>query len=303
MNILESCSDRVGLAELRRRIGAIERGSFGLRPADVLMDTGFDRRTPGLFSCFAHPSGTGRAGQTGFDRILDQEAMARPALHELVADGYGHQPAVRDVGLALVTALLQQQWRTGARPMVLWCQRQKDALEFGRLYGPGLSGLGLSPDQLVIVTGRQDADCLWAMEQGLSSRSLVAVIGAVDRVDMIASRRLSLAAAAHHTWCLLLPARHGQEPSAAETRWRIKTASSLSDERDEKLLGRPRWQLTLERNRHGRTGRWIAEWDHAAYRFHLAPPMGNRPVAGYKAAGRGGRYKDNCDVVTFDRTG
>ncbi len=233
--------------------------------------------------------------------------MARPALHELIADGYGHQPAVRNVGLALAAALLQQQERTGARPMVLWCQRQKDALDFGRLYGPGLSGLGLSPDRLVIVTGKRDADCLWAMEQGLRSQALAVVIGTVDRAGLFASRRLSLAAAAHRTWCLLLPASHGQEPSAAETRWRIKAVPSLSDERDEKLLGRPRWQLTLERNRHGRTGRWIAEWDHEAYRFHLAPPMGNRPVAGYneqnKGAGHGNPNKKISEIIAFDRTG
>ncbi len=100
-----------------------------------------------------------------------------------------------------------------------WCfgaSGNRRALEFGRLYGPGLAGLGLSPDQLVIVTGRRDADCLWAMEQGLSSRRLAAVIGVVDDADLIASRRLSLAAAAHRTWCLLLPTQHGREPSAAE---------------------------------------------------------------------------------------
>jgi protein ImuA len=309
MNTLQRRADRHAcLAELRRRIGAIERGAFGVRSAATLKETGSDRREQGLFSPFMASFDADTADQTSIDQALAADAMARPALHELVADGYGHQPAVREVGLALAASLLRRQ-SAGARSMVLWCQRQKDELEFGRLYGPGLSGLGLAPDQLVIVTGRRDSDCLWAMEQGLSSGSLAAVIGAVDRVGLIASRRLSLAASAHRTWCLLLPARHGREPSAAATRWRVRTESSQSDERDRKLLGRARWQLTLERNRHGRTGHWIAEWDHAAYRFHLVDPMGNRPAAVAaqngrdEVAGRNGGDKEVPAVLAFGRTG
>lgn len=296
---------RVCLTELRRRISMIERGSFGTRSTGMLKESGVDQNVS-LFSSFMATSNAEVTDRLFLEKILDGEAMSRPALHEFVADAYDHQPAVRDVGFALVASLLRRQGQIGARPMVLWCQRQKDELELGCLYGPGLSGLGLSPDQLIIVTGRRDADCLWAMEQGLSSKSLVAVIGAVDQVGLIASRRLALSASAHGTWCLLLPARHGREPSAAETRWRIKTASSSPDERDKKLLGQPRWQLTLERNRHGRTGRWIAEWDHAAYRFHLAAPMGVAPARQSgpdKIAGQSSRYKGESEVLAFDRAG
>ncbi|MGI9491739.1 MAG: ImuA family protein, partial [Geminicoccaceae bacterium] len=264
MNILENRSNRQGcLAELRRRIGAIERGSFGVGSTGALKEAG---DIDGLFSSLSVPLG---ADQFGFEPIWDREGMAGPALHELIADGYGDQPAVRSFALALTASLLHRQTDADAQGFVLWCQRQRDVLEFGRLYGPGLRELGLSPDRLIMVTGRRDADCLWAMEQGLGSRSLVAVIGAVDRVDLIASRRLSLASSAHRTHCLLLPSAHGLEPSAARTRWRIKTAPSIPDHLDQKGLGRPCWQLTLERNRFGRTGYWTVEWDHASYRFHL----------------------------------
>lgn len=310
MSILEAFSDRHAcLTELRRRIGMIERGSFGDRPALALRQEGADRQLPGLFTSLMDASNGGTADRSAIDHVLGDEAIMRPALHEFIADRYGDQSAVRDVGLALVTALLQQQCprRGGGKLMVLWCQRQKEELEFGRLYGPGLKGLGLSPDQLVVVTGRRDVDCLWAMEQGVCSGSLVAVIGAVDHLDMIASRRLALAAATHRTWCLLLPAKHGRAPSAAETRWCIKALPSSRDERDEKLLGRPRWQLALERNRHGRIGRWIAEWDHEAHRFHLATPMGNQSVAegngSNKPARLGDPQKASSDVIAFDRTG
>ena len=207
MNVMPISSDRsTCLAELRRRIGMIERGRFSTSSIDGARPAAFD---PAKIDPFL-------AGGGG-----------KPALHELVADGYGSQPSVRDFGLALAASLLHR--RQEHQGMVLWCQRQRDALEFGQPYGPGLRALGFPPDRLLMVTGRRDTDCLWAMEQGLASRSLLAVIGAVDRVDLIASRRLSLAARAHGTWCLLLPLRHGREPSAARTRWRIRTVPSLPD--------------------------------------------------------------------------
>lgn len=277
MSTIDARSDRRAcLARLRRRISAIERGSFGARPMERSLY---------------------RPERNGQD--LFEENLANPALQELVAADYGSRPAVRDFSLALVASLLHRQ--AGAEGMVLWCQRQRDETEFGRLYGPGLKGLGLPPDRLIMVTGKRDADCLWAMEQGLSSRSLVAVIGAVDRVDLIASRRLALAAAAHRTCCLLLPSQHGLEPSAARLRWRVEAAASRPDVLDPKGLGLPSWQLTLERNRNGRTGHWIVEWDHAAHRFHLPAALGNRPVA--RVARRDGPNKEDPSVVVFGRTG
>ena len=174
-------------------------------------------------------------------------------------------------------------------------------------YGPGLLDLGLQPEQLIMVTGRRDTDCLWTMEQGLRSRSLAVVIGMVEQANLIASRRLSLAASAHRTWCLLLPTLHGREPSAATARWRIKAVSSVPSRLDDKLLGQPRWQLTLERSRNGQSGRWIVEWDHAAYRFHLAAPMADRLAARRsnpnEMARRQGQGKRSPDTHNLHRAG
>ncbi|MGI9436293.1 MAG: ImuA family protein [Geminicoccaceae bacterium] len=288
------------LAELRRRIEVIERGSFrGLSTRHRFRESAAEQGSIGLFD----PLGSEGDGQGRSD-----QCVTSPALHELVADGYGNLSAVRDVGLLLAASLLERQSGLGAKPMVLWCQRQKDDLEFGRLYGPGLKTLGLSPDQFVMVTGRRDADCLWAMEQGVGSASLAAVIGVVDRADLIASRRLSLAAAAHRTWCFLLPVQYQKDPSAALTRWRVKAVPSISERPEDKLPGQPRWQLTLERSRNGRHGHWTMEWDHAAHRFRLVDPMADRPAAVARrnsrdVAGRNNQDKDNAGVLAFKRTG
>lgn len=254
------------ISELRRKISMIERN------ASTFASANHERGVKAESSMI---------GRHAIDWLLSGKGLPleRPALHELVADGYGSRSAVRDFALTFVASLMHQQRRAKAAPMVLWCQRRHDDAEFGRVYGPGLLDLGLSPAQLIMVTGRRDVDCLWAMEQGLRAPNLAAVIGMVDETDMIASRRLSLAASDHGTWCLLLPLRHGRAPSAASTRWRINTSSSAPANLGETWRGRPRWQLTLERCRNGRTGYWIVEWDHATHRFHLVAPMADRPPA------------------------
>ena len=283
MSITNVRSDRrFRLAELRRRIGAIERSAGGGRPA---------RTSPGSGGeVLFRPFGVGPA----------DEGLSEPCLHELVAAGYGDQPAVRDFGLALIASLIKHRGGLAGEPMVLWCQRTLDSTEFGRLYGPGLQALGLPPERFLMVTGKRDADCLWAMEQGLASRSLLAVFGTVGDVDLIASRRLSLAAGAHGTLCFLLPARHGREPSAARRRWRIRSAPSMPDHLDPKGLGKPAWHIGLERSPNGRTGHWTVEWDHAAHHFHLVAARGGGlgKVEGHRASSR-----KASDVVAFDRAG
>lgn len=236
-------------------------------------------------------------GAAGEPPLIGQTAR-RPALHELVAENYLDQPAARAFALALIASLMHRS--STQQGMVLWCQRRLDSAEFGNLYGPGLKALGLLPERFLMVTGKRDADCLWAMEQGLASRSLLAVVGAVDHVGLTASRRLSLAARAHDTFCFLLPIHRGRNPSAARTRWRVGSAPSTPDHLDPKSLGLPTWRLDLERSPNGRTGHWTVEWDHAAHHFHLLPHLGNQPVA---ATRRGGPDKQVSDVVVFDRTG
>lgn len=273
MDILKIGSNqRVGLAELKRRIRRIE---------------GHTAQDNGLAN---------KPDTTVIDPPLIGQCGVTPALHELVANGYLDQPAVRDFTLALLAGLMRREVDQGA--MVLWCQRTWDIAEFGRLYGPGLKALGLPPERFLMVTGKRDADCLWAMEQGLASRSLLAVVGQVDQASLIASRRLSLAASVHSTFCFLLPVHHGRDPSAARTRWRVGSAPSSPDHLDLKGLGNPTWQLDLERSPNGQIGHWIVEWDYAAHHFHLAPQLGNQPAARHDSPN-----KKSSDVVAFGRTG
>jgi len=279
------------LARLKRRIERIERG-----PISARTPTG----ERGFSADISHVEKNPDAREV-IDPFLVGGGKGSPTLNELIADNYLDQPAARDFALALIASLIHRQrdgQTLGHGQMVLWCQRRLDIAEFGHPYGPGLKMLGLPPEHFLMVTGKRDADCLWAMEQGLASRSLLAVIGQVDHANLIASRRLSLAASAHGAFCFLLPLHTGQDPSAARMRWRIRAAPSAAASLDPQSLGNPSWHLDLERSSNGRTGHWTVEWDHATHHFHLAPELGNRP-----AAKRHTRDKQTSDVIAFERVG
>ena len=71
---------------------------------------------------------------------------------------------------------------------VLWALTRFD------LYAPGLEQAGLSPATLFFAEVREDKDVLAVMEDGLRHGGLAAVVGEVKRADMVATRRLQLAA-------------------------------------------------------------------------------------------------------------
>ncbi len=103
---------------------------------------------------------------------------------------------------------------------------------------------------------------------GLSCRGLGAVIielnGNPKSLDLVATRKLTLAAAAKRVTPVLLRLGAASEPSSAETRWSVRTAPSSPQED----WGAPRFDAALTRNRHGTTGNWVMEWDcdHGVFR-------------------------------------
>ena len=100
--------------------------------------------------------------------------------------------------------------------------------ESGAPYGPGLDAFGLAPERLLTVSAARPRDLLWAMEEALRCRAIGVVIGEVrhSAIDMVALRRLSLAAAESGALALLLRAAPPTDASTAATRWIVGAASA-----------------------------------------------------------------------------
>ena len=159
---------------------------------------------------------------------------------------------------------------------VLWLTPSDD------LYAPGLSASGLDPSRLIEGRAQGDQQVLWAMEEGLRSAALIAVVGEVAALDTKVARRLQLAAEAGGVTGFLLR-RRGLAPRAgkhavAATRWQVTAASSKAFGGGEGTRPGPRWQVALLRCRGGRPGSFLMEWDHAAGDFSLVTALRDGPA-------------------------
>jgi len=133
----------------------------------------------------------------------------------------------------------------------------------------GLDLFGLPLHRLLILRVARPLDALWGFEEALKSPPLAVVIAELPQdgaaADLTATRRLSLAARTGNGLGLLLRHRKACSASSAMTRWKVAAAPTEADRFGG--LGRTAFDLSLDRNRRGRCGRFIVYWDHEARSF------------------------------------
>jgi protein ImuA len=141
-------------------------------------------------------------------------------LHEIAAAHETETAAATAFALALAT---RRNDSASAGKGVLWIAEDLSLAENAAPYGPGLDAAGIAPERLITVAAARGRDVLWAMEEALRCRAVGVVIGEMRprSIGQVASRRLSLAAAAGDTLGLILRTAPDDEPSSAATRWII----------------------------------------------------------------------------------
>jgi protein ImuA len=232
------------------------------------------------------------AAATAADRVTLGHAAADAALegglvlgavHEIFAEGRQSAAATGFVaGLAR---------RVSVRRPLLWVRQDFAEQEAGALSMSGFSELGLDPRLLVSVRAPDVESALRTTADALACDALGAVVmeiwGETRQFDLVASRKLTLAARLSGVTGLLLRPAAAPSPSTAETRWIVRAAHSPPDtawpdkvwpDKIWQAWGAPRLDTQLVRNRHGPTGHWIMEWkcDECLFREATAHPQ---PVA------------------------
>lgn len=236
------------LARLRSRIAGLEAG-----------DSGDGVRRAAL-------------GHDEADALL-QGGLALGALHEVFAPN-GRQ-AVAATGFVCALAACV----SARRPLVI-IRQDFAARETGALSACGLAELGLNPRRVVTVRAPDLDTALRTTTDALACDALGAVVlevwGETGKLDLVGSRKLTLAAQASGVTALLLRMAGTPLPSTAETRWMVRTAPSPAVA-PWMAWGAPRFDAELIRNRHGQTGRWIMEWSSDERTFSRAAD--SQPVA------------------------
>jgi len=233
-------------------------------------------------------------GDPALDQALPWGGLASGAVHEVAGTSAADRTAAGGFTAALAARLVAGAGvGAGGLPgRVMWCVVAGSG-QPGLPYGPGLAAFGLLPRSLFLVDARNRADALWAMEQGLRSSQLTAVVGEIDQLGLVEGRRLALAAEAGGATALILRAASPVgEPSAAWTRWQIAAAPAGPGPYGQGL-GSQRWAVSLARCRGGPPRDWLVEWQDEAHCLAVVAPVADRllaPFAGDAAAASPGAF-------------
>jgi protein ImuA len=209
-----------------------------------------------------------------------QGGLALGAMHEVFAEG--HQGATATGFIAGLAG------RVSRRRPLIWVRQDFSSLEAGALSMHGLAELGLNPRSLVTVCAADMESALRTTADALACDAVGVVVlevwGEVRQFDLVASRKLTLAAQASGVTGLMLRLAAEPSPSTAETRWIVRAAHSPPPAQGS-AWGAPIFDIELVRNRHGPLGRWIMEWncdeclfsEAAAYPQPVAAAPAHRP--------------------------
>ena len=160
-------------------------------------------------------------GHAAADAAL-QGGLAVGAVHEVFAEG--HQSAAATGFIAGLAG------RVSPRRPLVWVRQDFSELESGALSMSGLCELGLDPRLLVTVRAPDTDTALRTAADALACDALGAVVlevwGEARQFDLVASRKLTLAAQASGVTALLLRMAAAPRPSTAETRWIVRAAHS-----------------------------------------------------------------------------
>lgn len=207
------------------------------------------------------------ASLSALERLLQPEFL-KAACHEFYAAKEADSACLSGFVLGLATL------SGGNRPL-LWVHHERVSAKTGELYPLGVKELGVDPERLIILRANDAPSVLQAGLEGAHCPALGAVIltfwGENKAFDLTSSRRLALAAKASQLPILLIRMAALDQPSAAESRWRV--ASAPSRPLAANAPGLPAFSLTLLRHRAGLApGTWHVEWNRDRQHFEPLNP-------------------------------
>ena len=228
----------------------------------------------------AHDLNKVALGHAAADATL-RGGLAVAAVHEVFAEG--HQSAAATGFIAGLAG------RVSPRRPLVWVRQDFSEIESGALSMSGLCELGLDPRLLVTVRAPDTDAALRTAADALACDALGAVVlevwGQARQLDLVASRKLTLAAAGlrrHRACCCGWRRSRGPRPRRQDGSCarRIRRRQHPGT-----AWGAPVFDAQLVRNRHGPVGRWIMEWkcdeclfsEPAAYPQPVAATPAHRP--------------------------
>src|SRR5687767_4771885 len=176
------------------------------------------------------------------------------AIHEFLSNAKEDAAATSGFVAGILASLMRND---GA---ALWISASRT------LFPPALTSFGINTEKIVFLDLKKDKEVLWAMEEALKCKGLTAVVGEIQELDFVASRRFQIAVEQSRVTGFIL--RHNPRNlniTASVSRWKISSLISfLNDETPG--VGFPRWNVELLKVRNGKPGAWQVEWNGKRFR-------------------------------------
>lgn len=129
-----------------------------------------------------------------------------------------------------------------------------------KLFPVSLCLFNVEPERIIFMDVAREKDVLWIMEEALKCEGLAAVVGELNELSLIESRRLQLAVEGSGvTGFILRKDARKAVSTVATARWKISPVPSVTED-EMPGVGFPRWKVELTKVRNGNPGSWILEW-------------------------------------------
>lgn len=128
------------------------------------------------------------------------------------------------------------------------------------LFPPALKAFGIQPERFIFIDLKRERDVLWAMDEALKCGALSTVVGEMQNLSFMESRRLQLAVEQSQVTGFILRNNLSKvNTTACVSRWNITPLPS-EDIEDLPGIGFPKWKVELLKVRNGKPGAWDIQW-------------------------------------------
>lgn len=202
-------------------------------------------------------------GAPQIDLSLPSGTLAKDGIHEFNPKHYKDQNTAFKTALSLAAREISPE---ETKP--IFCFLTEDQTHLIKwLSSSEIAALGLSKENLIVITGKHTDDILWAMEETFHSMESVALVAHFTLLSNIAAQRLSFTAKDKQTPCLLICNHKIEGPNHTQSRWSIWSETTTEDEVsfDFEKIG---IATNLEKNDE-KSASWIMKWQPEKGRFSI----------------------------------
>lgn len=197
-------------------------------------------------------------GTPQIDLSLPQGTLSKDGIHEFNPKHF------RDQDLAFKTALtVAAREISSEETKPIFCFLTEDQTNLIKwLSSREISKLGLSKENLIVITAKHTDDLLWAMEETLHTVDAVALVAHFTLLSNISAQRLSFASKSKKTPCLLICNHKIEGPNHTKSKWTVWS------ETEEENLQSDKIGLTLSQIKNEKqNASWVIKWQAEKGRF------------------------------------